>query len=130
MYVYLLFPLRSLPSNRWSQHFLRSAQHIRAHRYVYVLYVFGHGSTVPEIFVVEEVLDHTANGKVLIYLHKYIHTYNKYNIIIFFLLSLSSGTICADHGARLPIALHRLQLSKGVRLVDRYARCDVLLLVQ
>lgn len=40
------------------------------------------------------------------------------------------GAIYSNHGARLPIALHRMQLSQGLCLVDRNACRYVLLLVQ
>lgn len=47
---------------RWSQHLLRPAQYLCAHCYVHILHVLGHGSSVPEVSVVEEVPDNSANG--------------------------------------------------------------------
>lgn len=40
------------------------------------------------------------------------------------------GSIRPDYGTRFPTAVHRLQLPESFRLVDRNARCDVLLPVQ
>lgn len=51
--------------------------------------------------MVEEVLDHNADD-----------------------------TVPRYYDSRLPTFGSRLQLSKSIRLVDRHARCDVLLLVQ
>lgn len=41
-----------------------------------------------------------------------------------------SGAIRRYHGARIPAALHRVQLSAGIRLVDRHARLYVPVPVQ
>lgn len=43
---------------------------------------------------------------------------------------VADGPVRGDHGPRLPIALHRLQLSPCLRLVDRDARRHVLLPIQ
>lgn len=49
-------------NHRWSQYVLRSLEHIRAHRHVFVLSVLGSGTTIPKIPLVEEVPYCTANG--------------------------------------------------------------------
>uniref|UniRef100_A0A8D8IEZ7 (northern house mosquito) hypothetical protein n=1 Tax=Culex pipiens TaxID=7175 RepID=A0A8D8IEZ7_CULPI len=87
--------------SRWPQHLLRTAQHLRPHRDVHVLPVLRPRTPVPEVPLVEEVPHLPADGPV-----------------------------CGNHGARVPAALHRLQLPEGVRLVDRNARRHVLLPVQ
>lgn len=43
---------------------------------------------------------------------------------------LPNDPICRGNDPRVPITLHRLQLSEGVRLVDRFTRDHVLLPVQ
>lgn len=87
--------------HRRSQHLLRSAEHIRTHHNVLVLFTGRAGTERAEILVVEEILDHAANAAVL-----------------------------GHHGARFPTVIHQLQLPKSVRLVDRHARRHVLLPIQ
>lgn len=87
--------------HRWSQYFLRSPKHIRTYRDVHLLFVGRIGTRNPEISVVEEIFDNTANDPVFGY-----------------------------HDTRFPIIVRRLRLSKSICLVYRYARCHVLLLIQ
>jgi hypothetical protein len=39
----------------------------------------------------------------------------------------SNDSVLGNHDSRIPIAVYRLQLPQGIRLVDRYARRNVLL---
>lgn len=97
-------PFFSFPDSvqyRRSQYVLRTTEHVRAHHNVLVLPVGRPGPQRAEILVVEEVLDQSADGAIL-----------------------------GHHAARVPTAIHRLQLPEGVRLVDRHARRYVLLPVQ
>lgn len=108
---------------RWPQHLLRTAQHLRPHRDVHVLPVLSPRTPVPEVPLVEEVSHLPADGK----------TTSSTPAEECFLIedcSNLSGPVCGHHGARVPAALHRLQLPEGVRLVDRNARRHVLLPVQ
>lgn len=81
---------------RWSQHVLRIAQHLCAHRHVLLLYDSRDGSEVPEVHLVEEVPDHLPNGSIRCNLH-----------------------------ASIPIALHRVQLPEDHHGMDRASRRDV-----
>lgn len=85
---------------RWSQHVLWSTEHLRPYRDVLVLPSFRLRPEDSTLSLVEEIPDESAND-----------------------------SIRSRDDPRLPIALCRLQLSEGVRLVDRLARRHVLLLV-
>lgn len=83
---------------RWPQHIFRSSEYVCAHHHVHILFV---GRTRPqrtEIPLVEKIFDHPSND-----------------------------TVLGHHGSRISIAVHRLQLPEGVRLVDRHARRYVFL---
>lgn len=71
---------------RWSQHFLRTFEHLCAHCYVLILLVRCYGTTIPEIPLVEEIFDRSANGKQCEYLLIDKHNcrnINQYNIFRF-----------------------------------------------
>lgn len=112
-------------SNRRPQHILWTFEHIRAHRYVLILLILGARRKIPKVLVVEEILDCIANGL-------YLSSFILYSIIIithfvmscfdtnlrkpclfltFFLAfhtihSIQTGSICFDHGPRIPIIIH------------------------
>lgn len=109
--------------SRWSQHFLWFVKHLRAHCYVQLLSLCCNGSTVPEIFVVEEVLNNFTNGK-------FSKRFPFSKVLTAVVLRSFLGPICPDNGSCVPTVVHRLQLSQGICLVDRNARRHVLLLVQ
>lgn len=56
-------------NHRWSQYVLRSLEHIRAHRHVFVLSVLGTGTTIPKIPLVEKVPYCIANGMKVTHTH-------------------------------------------------------------
>lgn len=87
--------------SRWPLDLLRFVEHLHPYRDVHVLSSGGDGSKVAAVPLVEEVPDR-----------------------------LPDAAIHRHHGPRLPVALHRVQLSEGIRLVDRPARRYVPLPVQ
>lgn len=88
-------------SSRRPLDLLRFVEHLRPHRDVHVLSSGGNGSKGAAVPLVEEVSNRLPDAAV----HRH-------------------------HGPRLPVAFHRVQLSEGVRLVDRSARRHVPLPVQ
>lgn len=80
---------------------LRFVEHFRPYRDVHVLSSGGDGSKGAAVPMVEEIPDR-----------------------------LPDAAIHRHHGPRLSVALHRMQLSEGIRLVDRFARRYVSLPVQ
>lgn len=87
--------------SRRSFYFLRTLEHIRSHSDVYVLPFGRDGSKITTISLVEKIFDRLPNDP-----------------------------ICRGNDPRVPITLHRLQLSEGIRLVDRSTCNYVLLPVQ
>lgn len=137
---YGLYRFLFIVSNRRPQHILRTFEHICAHRYVLILLVLGARRKIPKVLVVEEILDSIANGS---YLPFFVFSYRSISspilmsvcfginlwvpcsFLTFFLAfhtihSIQTGSICFDHGPRIPIVIHWLQLPKSVRLVDWY----------
>lgn len=88
-------------SSRRPLDLLRFVEHLRSHRDVYILPSGGDGSKGAAVPLVEEISDRLPNA-----------------------------AVHCHHGPRLPVALHRVQLPEGVRLVDRPARRHVPLPVQ
>lgn len=98
---YLSFDFSFFFFSRRSFHFLRTLEHVRSYSDVHVLPIGRDGSKITTVSLVEKIFDRLPNDP-----------------------------ICRGNDPRVPITLHRLQLSEGVRLVDRFTRDHVLLPVQ
>ena len=95
---------------RGTRHFLRDAQHFRAHHHVFLLHGGCPGPKVRQIHLVEKVPHRPSNGtnEILI---------NDWRLNLY---SFDIDSICWNLHSRLPAFLHRMRFPHSIRLVDRW----------
>lgn len=117
--------VRSEVHTRRSFYILRSVEYSRSHCDVYLLLVRRNGASISKILMVEKIPHGSSDG---------IWRFMEWNFdktLIINLPHLILGSVRSHLRSRFPTSwTTRLRLPKSLRVVDRHARCYVLLFVQ